>query len=138
MIGKVNEKFRFFFSAKTKTGAPRTGLVTANFSINIRNPQNTATLAAPTVTEVGVTAQYFFDIPASFTALHGPGQYGGQVAVILNPTDLFNEPIDFFLKSLNDDFSGSQGVVKVKVIPQSLVKIKVRSDKLKVKVKECA
>jgi len=101
MIGKVGAAYRYFFSVRTGSGAARTGLVTANFTITVRNPGNTATLAAPTVTEVGA-GQYFFDIAGAFSTTHGAGQYGVTLSVILAPLDTVGGSVDFFVSSLDD------------------------------------
>ena len=101
MAGKVGTAFRYFFVARTGSGAARTGLVTANFTITLRNPADSATLAAPTVTEVGL-GLYFFDIAAAFTTTNGAGQYGLAISVILAPLDTGGDIIEFFAADIDD------------------------------------
>lgn len=91
---RTNVAFPYTFGAKTGSGAPRLGLVTANFTITVRNPQNTATMAAPTVAEIG-GGQYRFVIAASFTNTHGAGAYGVTVNLTLAPTDLITDIVTF-------------------------------------------
>jgi hypothetical protein len=79
-FGKVNQAFRVFFSVRLGTGLPATGVASGNFTVTVRNPQNTATMAAPTITEVG-GGQYLFDISATFSNTHGAGEYGVTISV---------------------------------------------------------
>lgn len=79
MIGKVNEAFRYWVSVRLGTGLPATGIAPGNFSVTVRNPQDTAS-SNPAVTEVS-GGLYYFDIPAAFTNTHGAGPYGVNVAV---------------------------------------------------------
>lgn len=91
---RTNVVYPYTFGAKTGPGAPRLGLVTGDFTITVRNPQNTATMAAPAVVEIG-GGQYRFDIAASFTNTHGAGPYGITVTLTLAPTDTFTDRVGF-------------------------------------------
>ncbi len=79
--GKVGVAKRIWFTAVRDNGVPRSGLAAADFTIVVRNPTNTTTMAAPTVTEVGTTAVYFFDVDAAFSTAHAAGTYGVKIAI---------------------------------------------------------
>jgi hypothetical protein len=104
MAGKVNEAFRFFFSVALGDGSPATGIVSGDFTVTVRNPQDTATMAAPTVTEVA-NGQYYFDILAAFTNTHGAGQYGVTIAVdstTPKAKDVGGVTIPYFARDVDD------------------------------------
>jgi len=100
-VGRVGTAFRYFFSVKTGSGAARTGLASGAFSVLVRDPTNTNTMAAPTVVEVG-SGMYFFDISGAFTTTNGAGEYGITVAVITAPVDLFGDSVAFFVSTFDD------------------------------------
>ena len=80
MIGTVNQDYRVWYTLKLSTGAAALGVAAVDQTITIRNPQNTATMAAPTAVEFG-NGLYYFDILASFSNTHGAGTYGGVIEV---------------------------------------------------------
>ena len=80
MAGTVNQDYRYWYTLKLTSGAPATGVASVDQTVTIRNPQDTATMSAPTITEVG-NGLYYFDIDASFTNTHGAGEYGGSIVV---------------------------------------------------------
>jgi hypothetical protein len=106
MIGKVNQDFEYTFGVKTSSGAPRTGLGAGDFTVTVRNPQDTAS-SNPSVSEVG-GGMYRFTIPAAFTTTHGAGEYGITVELTTAPIDLAGDTVPFFVNSL-DDISGGGG-----------------------------
>ena len=104
MAGKVNETFRFWYSLKLTTGAPATSVAGVDQTIVVRNPGNSATMAAPTIVEFG-GGLYYFDISATFTNTNGPGQYGGTIEVnsaapVLVDTLSIN--VEFFTQNIDD------------------------------------
>lgn len=104
MIGKVNVAFRYFFSVRLGTGLPATGVAPGDFTVTVRNPQNTATMAAPTVVEVG-GGLYYFDISATFSNTHGAGQYGVTIAVDSTTPrvrDTGGQTVDFYAQDIDD------------------------------------
>lgn len=80
MRGKVGVTYRHYFVVRDPAdGSPATGIASVDFTVTVRNPQNSAS-NAPSVTEVS-GGLYYFDIPGSFTTTHGDGEYGIVIAV---------------------------------------------------------
>ena len=98
-IGQVGVAYRYYFNVH-RGGAPRTGLVLANFDISVRNPQNTFSDVPAALTEVG-NGRYFFDVLAAFSTTHGAGQYHANIEVILAPFSLGGGPIEFYAESID-------------------------------------
>lgn len=104
MQGKVNVAYRVWYTLKLTSGAPATGVAGGSQTITIRNPGNTATMAAPTVVEFG-GGLYYFDISATFTNTHGAGQYGGTIAVSSGApvlVDTLPVNVEFFVQDIDD------------------------------------
>lgn len=79
-MATVNQSYRFYFTATDSSDLPASGISNVDFTVVVRNPQDTATMSVPTVSEVGSTGLYYFDISATFTDTHGAGEYGIQVS----------------------------------------------------------
>ena len=101
-IGKVGVAHRVWFGAQSANGSARSGLVTASFTITVRDPGNTATMAPPTVTEVAGTGLYFFDILAAFTTTHGAGEYGVFIEVTTPPRAVDDPRVVVFVNTFDD------------------------------------
>ncbi len=102
MAGKVNEAYIYTFAVEGSAG-PRAGIAAVDFTITVRNPQDTAS-NSPTVSEVG-GGMYRFTIPASFTNTHSIGQYG--ITVELDTTApiqqaVFGDTLEFFVSDFDD------------------------------------
>ncbi len=103
-IGKVNVAYRYWFNLRLGTGAPATGVAAVDITVTVRNPGNSATMAAPTITEHG-GGLYFFDISATFTNTHGAGQYGVTIDVDSTTPrvrDTGGQSVAFFAQDLDD------------------------------------
>ena len=98
-LAQVGVAYRYYFNVH-RGGAPRTGLVLANFDISVRNPQNTFSDVPAALTEVG-NGRYFFDVLAAFSTTHGPGQYHANIEIILAPFALGGASIEFFDESID-------------------------------------
>lgn len=90
--GVVGTAWRYYFALRLANGAPRLASAAA-VTATVRNPANTAS-DLPAVTEVA-GGQYFIDISAAFTTLHGAGQYGVLLEVTTGNLDTFSESITF-------------------------------------------
>ena len=104
MPAKVDEAYRVWITARLGSGAPATGIVSGDFAIVVRNPGDTATMAAPTVTESG-GGLYHFDILAAFSLAHGSGVYA--VVIEIDSTtpllrDTRGSSIEFFGSNIDD------------------------------------
>lgn len=103
MIGKVGDVYRVWFTVRNGDGTPRTGLVGANFAVEVKEPADTAAPLTPSVVEsFAGDGQYYFDITGAFTTTNGPGQYGWSARVILAPVDIIGNIITFFAQALDD------------------------------------
>lgn len=92
--GTIGVAYRYYFPLRRNNGTPRTGDA-GGLTVSIVNPADDASIT-PTVTEsTEVPGEYFVDIPAVFTTLHGIGQYGLTVEVTSNPRDFVGDVIDF-------------------------------------------
>lgn len=105
-IGKIGVAHRVWFGAQSANGSARSGLVTADFAITVRDPGNTATMASPTVTEVAGTGLYFFDILAAFTTTRGAGEYGVFIEVTTPPRAVDDPRVVVFANTF-DDLAGA-------------------------------
>lgn len=104
MTGKVNEAYRFWYTLKLTSGAPATSVAGVDQTVTIRNPSNTATMAAPTIVEFG-GGLYYFDISATFTNTNGVGQYGGTIEVNSSSpvlVDMIPANVEFFIQDIDD------------------------------------
>lgn len=100
--GKVGTDYLFTFGVKSGSGAPRTGLATGDFAINIRNPANSASQGTPVaIIEIG-GGQYRFSILGTFTTANGAGEYGVDVELTTAPVDFFATTVEFHLRDLDD------------------------------------
>jgi hypothetical protein len=80
--GKVGITFRYWFIVRNPAnGLPATGISSNDFTVVVRNPADD-TSNSPSVSESGGgNGQYYFDIPGSFSATHGEGNYGVSISV---------------------------------------------------------
>jgi hypothetical protein len=104
MQGKVNEAYRVWYTLKLTSGAPATSVAGVDQTVTIRDPGNSATMAAPTIVEFG-GGLYYFDISASFTNTNGAGQYGGTIEVSsASPVlvDTLPVNVDFYVQDIDD------------------------------------
>ena len=115
MAGKVNEAYRVWYTLKLTSGAPATGVAGGSQTITIRNPGNTATMAAPTIVEFG-GGLYYFDISATFTNTHRAGQYGGTIEVNSGApvlVDTLPVNVEFFVQDIDDLLTNYLGAIWV-------------------------
>lgn len=115
MAGKVNEAYRFWYTLKLTSGAPATSVAGVDQTITVRNPGNTATMAAPTVVEFG-GGLYYFDISATFTNTNGAGQYGGTIEVSSAApvlVDTLPVNVEFFVQDIDDLLTNYFGAIWV-------------------------
>lgn len=104
--GKVGVAYRFWLGASLGSGLLASGIASGDFTVTVRNPGDSVTMAAPTVTEVGATGLYRFDILAAFSTTNGVGQYGVHVEVdSTSPRSrgVITDAIDFFVNDVDDD-----------------------------------
>ena len=100
MSGKVNEAYAQTFAVRNGNGSPRTGLVSGDFTITVRDPANT-TSDTPLAVEVG-GGMYRFTIAAAFTLANGVGEYGWTIELTTAPFDLSSGTVSFFLRDTDD------------------------------------
>ncbi len=102
MSGKVGVDYRYYFVVRQGNGAPRLGLVTGDFDVEIRNPANAASQGTPVaIVEVG-DGLYFFDIDNVFTTTGGAGVYGLAIEITSAPLDTVGDHIPFFVRNVDD------------------------------------
>ena len=115
MSGKVNEAYRVWYTLKLTTGAPALSVAGVDQTITVRNPGNSATMAAPTVVEFGA-GLYYFDISATFTNTNGAGQYGGTIDVDSSSpvlVDTLPVNVEFSVQGIDDLLTNYFGAIWV-------------------------
>lgn len=115
MSGKINEIYRVWYTLKLTTGAPAVSVDGADQTITVRNPGNSATMAAPTVVEFG-GGLYYFDISATFTNTNGAGQYGGVIDIDSSSpvlVDTLPVNVEFFVQDIGDLLTNYFGAIWV-------------------------
>lgn len=103
--GKINVAYRFWMGASLGSGLLASGIASGDFTVTVRDPTSTNTMASPTVTEVGVTGLYFFDVLAAFTLTNGAGPYGVHVEVnsaAPNSRGVIVDSVDFTTSDIDD------------------------------------
>jgi hypothetical protein len=109
-VGKVGEDYVVTFGVRLGTGAPRTGLVPANFVVDISDPDDSAQTTAAVAEATSANGQYRFSIPAAFTTANGVGQYGWLARVVLAPLDMIAGEVTFEAND-RDDLAASIGAL---------------------------
>lgn len=132
MTGKVNDPYRYWFSARNGDGSPRTGLLISDLSITVRNPTNTATMSTPTLVEFG-GGLYFFDIAAAFTLAHGAGEYGVTIEITTSPFDTQSDIAEFFVSDF-DDLGAAVAAVNTFVPVLGMARSIQAGDRIRLKV----
>ncbi len=97
-LGQVGVAYPYYFNVH-RGGAPRLGLVLANFDISVIGAS--AGLFVPSsLSEIG-NGRYLFTITAGFSTAEGAGQYHANIEIILAPVVLGGAPIEYFAESID-------------------------------------
>lgn len=72
----------------SRNGVLRTGLVAGNFTVTLTNPARTASTALVVTENPQKAGDYYCDVPPSFLAAHGVGDYSLLIEVSANGPNL--------------------------------------------------
>jgi hypothetical protein len=99
-FAKSANGFRGWFAVTNARGALETNLISTDFLVTIRNPQDTSE-SNPSVSESGKPGLYRFDVSNTFLQTHGPGSYAVLIEVT---TAQVKDIVSHVLQVNNNDF----------------------------------
>lgn len=78
---RTADTFRGHFAAVRSNGTLRTGLVAADFTATVVDPDDSASTTASVAESTEKAGLYYFDIPSAFFVANGVGEYGVVVEI---------------------------------------------------------